>query len=394
MRRAGNADHALGKMTSRMKAGTAQGPRDQFCQEVRRATRATGISAGAIATVGYPSWTLFDYLVEPTTGDDLLPIRLLLTIPIALFWAALLFTRLGHRHPERLLLAICLTINTGIALMIAQVETHYAAYALGMSLTVYAGAFLLIWSPAYMAALCGSSLAILTLVLLLSEPIATDAVATVYFYFGTACLLSFFGQLHRQRTAFREFEGRVALEHEQERSAALVGELDRQSREDSLTGLANRRAWDEALARECASVARDGHDLAILLCDLDCLKAINDALGHAVGDTVLKNVGRLLRRRGREADLIARIGGDEFAVLSPGTDLLGGVELGEQLRALVERDANAAAGLGGVTISVGVAHWEGGDDSPETLMLRADRRLYAAKATRNVVCAGDPPGRR
>ncbi len=82
---------------------------------------------------------------------------------------------------------------------------------------------------------------------------------------------------------------------------------------------------------------------------------------------------------------------DEFAVLSPGTDLLGGTELGERLRSLIESEPTAATGLGGVTISVGGAGWEGGDDSAETLMLRADRRLYRAKATRNVVCAGDPP---
>lgn len=373
---------------------TAQGldTRERFCAEVRRSTRATGISGGAIAAIGYPSWTAFDYLVEPDTGGDLLPIRLLAMIPIVLFWVAMIFSRFGDKRPELLMLGICLSVNTGIALMLAQVETHYAAYALGMSLTVYAGAFLLIWSPAYMAALCISSLAAITLVFALSNPIGADALATVYFYFGTACVLSFLGQLHRQQAAWSEFQALVALEQEQERSATLVQELDRQSREDPLTGLANRRAWDEALVRECARSERDGSELTVLLCDLDQLKSINDALGHPVGDTVLRNVGDLLGQRARGSDLVARIGGDEFAVLSPGTDLLGGTELAEQLRSMVESGTNAAAGLGGVTISVGVADWEGGDDSPETLMLRVDRRLYTAKSRRNVVCAGDPPG--
>jgi len=364
----------------------------RFCAEVKRSTRVTGISAGVIATLAYPSWIAFDYLVEPQSGDDLLPLRLAVMVPIVVCTVLLLFTRFGRSHPELLMLGISLTINFGIALMITTIETHYAAYALGMSLTMYAAAFLLIWAPSYTAALGGISLAFLTAALLLSDPVPTDAVTTIYFYFGTACALSFLGQLHRERGAWREFEVRFALEREQERSSALVRELDRQSHEDALTGLANRRAWDEALTRECARAGRDGGPLSILLCDLDQLKNINDQLGHPVGDTVLKTVGRLLLTQAREADVIARIGGDEFAVLSTGTDLLGGTELGERLRATVESETTAATGLGGVTISVGIADWEGDDDSAETLMLRADRRLYRAKVTRNVVCAGDPPG--
>ena len=362
-----------------------------FCAEVKRSTRVTGMYAGVLATLAYPSWIAFDYLVEPESADEILPLRLLVMVPIVLFTLMLVFSRWGRTRPELLMFGISLGINVGIALMIVAVETHYAAYALGMSLTMYAAAFLLIWSPVYTATLAGLSLAFLTGALALSDPVPTDAVTSIYFYFGTACALSFFGQLHRERTAWREFETRHALEREQERSAELVRELDRQSHEDSLTGLGNRRAWDAALARECGRAGRDDGPLAILLCDLDQLKNINDRLGHPVGDTVLRTVGRLLQEHARDMDVIARIGGDEFAVLSPGTDLLGATELAERLRSTVESEATAATGLGGITISVGIADWEGSDDSAETLMLRADRRLYRAKVSRNVVCAGDPP---
>ena len=365
-----------------------QGTRERYCAEVRRSTRMTGIGAGAIALFAYPAWTLFDYLVEPEIADQLLPIRLAVTVAIAIL-VVMMLAGVGRRRPEPILLAITLVVNGGIVLMLTRVETNYAAYSLGMSLTVYTGAALLIWPPRYTIAMCAVTLAGIALAFALSDPIPADAIATVYFYFGTACLLSIVGQTYRERIAWREFQFRDALELEQARSSALVEELDRLSREDPLTGLANRRAWDEALARECARAARDGGDLSILLCDLDGLKTINDRLGHPVGDAALRTVGSLLRDHAREADLVARIGGDEFAVLSPGADLLGATELAERLRRLVD-DAGTAAGLGEGTISVGVADWEGGDDTAETLMLRADRRLYRAKATRNVVCAGDP----
>jgi diguanylate cyclase (GGDEF)-like protein len=361
----------------------------RFKAEVKESTRATAISAGAVAVLAYPTWSIFDYLVEPSHAHDFVVVRLLLTIPILLCCLALLFTRWGRVHPELLMLGVCVSVNFGISLMITQVDGHYAAYALGLSLTVYAGAFLLLWPPKYMAALCLSTIGVLTAVLLLAQPIGADAVATVYFYIVTACALSYLGQLHRQRSAWNAFQSRVALEREQQRSSELVLELDRLSREDPLTGLANRRSWDEALERECSRSGRHGDEFAILLCDLDQLKDINDRLGHPVGDTVLRSLARLLAERAREGDVVARIGGDEFGVLTIGCGLLPATELAEELRELVAAQATAAAGLGGVTMSIGVAEWEGEDDHPETIMLRADRRLYTAKATRNVVCAGD-----
>jgi diguanylate cyclase (GGDEF)-like protein len=361
----------------------------RFDAEVKESTRATAISAAAVAVFAYPTWTIFDYLVEPGNASDFLVVRLISTIPILLCGLTLLFTTWGKRHPEVLMLGVTIAVNLGIALMITRLDGHYAAYALGLSLTVYAGAFLLVWPPRYMAALCLSTLGVLTAVLLLADPIGADAVATVYFYIVTACALSFLGQLHRQRAAWSEFQSRVALEREQERSSELVRELDRLSREDPLTGLGNRRTWDEALARECARSGRHGDEFAVLLCDLDQLKDINDRLGHPVGDAVLRALARLLDERAREGDVVARIGGDEFAVLTIGCGLLAATELAEELRSSVSTQATAAAGLGGVTMSIGVAEWEGEDDHPETIMLRADRRLYTAKATRNVVCAGD-----
>ena len=363
--------------------------RERFEREVRRGTRSTGIGAGALAIGFYPAWTAFDYLVAPDQAGEFLWLRVGIAIPIAVVWLGLLWSRFGRRHPGVLLLAITLLINLGIALMLVRLDDHYAAYSLGMSLTFYAGAFTLRWSPRYMAALVLLTLAILTAVLVFADPIRTSAVGTIYFYLVTAGVLSMVGQYYRQSVAWREFQSLAALKREQQRSSELVAELDRISRQDPLTGLANRRAWDEALQRECALAERRGEPFSILLLDLDQLKGINDRLGHPVGDSVLRTVGRLLVDSSRDGDVIARIGGDEFALLASACGLLDATELGEKLRRLVEGENTAAAGIGGVTISVGVTEWEPGDDTPEAMMLRVDRRLYTAKATRNVVCAGD-----
>lgn len=363
--------------------------RARFDRETRMATRRTGIGAGALAVVAFPAWIGFDYLVAPDVAGEFVLIRLGLLVPIVAMWLGLLFSRFGERRPELLLLGITFTVNLAVVIMLGWIDDHYSAYALGMSLTFYACALLLLWSPRWTAALIALTFLALAVMLLVTASTSSQAVATISFYLGTAGLVSLIGQGYRRAEAWSEFRGKVALEQEQRRSSELVAELDRISRQDPLTGLANRRAWDEALEREFALAARRGEPFAVLLLDLDQLKEINDRLGHPVGDTVLRSVGRLLVENSREGDVIARIGGDEFALLAPDCELIAATELAEKMRRLIEEATSAAAGIGGVTISVGVAEWEGGDDTVEAIMLRGDRRLYTAKATRNVVCAGD-----
>ena len=129
----------------------------------------------------------------------------------------------------------------------------------------------------------------------------------------------------------------MQLEHEQERSQELLQQLERLSREDPLTGLANRRCWDETLAKEFERSVRHGTDLAILLCDLDRLKAVNDRYGHPTGDRVLQAAAEVLNARVRAGDLAARLGGDEFGVLCPDTGEEAATALAEDLRRAPER---------------------------------------------------------
>ena len=151
--------------------------------------------------------------------------------------------------------------------------------------------------------------------------------------------------------------------------AAALERLTVLARTDPLTDLSNRRAWEDELARELARAGRLGQRLSIGLLDIDELKAFNDRWGHQAGDRLLLTAAARWRRRLRLTDLLARIGGDEFAVTLPACDLAEAERLGDQLRVALPD---------GLTCSIGVAEWIPGE-RPESLLERADRALYAAK---------------
>jgi diguanylate cyclase (GGDEF)-like protein len=150
---------------------------------------------------------------------------------------------------------------------------------------------------------------------------------------------------------------------------SLQAQLGAMARTDALTGLPNRRAWDEALDRELARANRSGSPVCAALLDLDHFKQFNDNKGHPAGDTHLKEAATLWRSRLRTADMVARYGGEEFAVLLTATDISQAQDLIEKLRACVPS---------GETVSAGIAQWDGIESGGE-LLIRADRALYQAK---------------
>lgn len=161
-------------------------------------------------------------------------------------------------------------------------------------------------------------------------------------------------------------------------------ELTRLSAEDPLTGIANRRQFDEQIRREWARAMRSGERISLLMCDVDHFKAFNDRYGHQAGDACLKQVGALLRECARRpADLAARYGGEEFVVLLPQTEEEGACRVAEEIRRrladLAIRHEGAESGV--VTLSIGIAcqtpkTLQGGFDR---LVGVADKALYAAK---------------
>ena len=146
---------------------------------------------------------------------------------------------------------------------------------------------------------------------------------------------------------------------------------------DHLTGLANRRRFERQFEREVARTERYGHPFCLLLVDIDNFKSVNDTYGHDAGDEALRRVANVIQSGTRGIDTGARIGGDEFAIILPETDLARGLEVAERLRTAIA--ALAINPAGGVTASLGVAELPSCARSGEELRSAADTALYDAK---------------
>jgi diguanylate cyclase (GGDEF)-like protein len=171
---------------------------------------------------------------------------------------------------------------------------------------------------------------------------------------------------------------------------ALIDQLVELSSRDPLSGLANRRNFELALAREVDRVARSGESALLLMVDIDHFKQVNDGHGHAAGDRVIQAVGQALTDSVRPMDLVARIGGEEYAVLLPNCPAAFGPQVAQRVRQRVARGVVTLAGgqALSVTVSVGGAfapQWV--RSTPGIWLQRADLQLYRAKAEgRDRVC--------
>ena len=150
---------------------------------------------------------------------------------------------------------------------------------------------------------------------------------------------------------------------------------------DELTGLYNRRYFNEALEREVARSKRYGSSLMVCMMDADYFKEINDSYGHAAGDVALSEIGRILKKWARQSDLPCRYGGDEFAAILPDTDSQGGRAACERLRETVAGHRFEGQGFRfRLTLSIGIAQYVPRvDTSSADLIKRADEALYRAK---------------
>jgi diguanylate cyclase (GGDEF)-like protein len=200
-------------------------------------------------------------------------------------------------------------------------------------------------------------------------------------------------QDYRKRLEERVVERTADLEKaniEKERLIQAMRErsvrLERESQEDPLTGISNRRGFTQRLAAEMEVALAVGQPLTLAVGDLDHFKVINDRLGHTIGDKALREIATVMRAHCRHSDLVARIGGEEFALILPGMRREDGLEFCEALRATIEsHDWDAVHGDLNVTLSIGLSQWDGSADVAE-LLQAADTQLYRAKrAGRNQV---------
>ena len=173
------------------------------------------------------------------------------------------------------------------------------------------------------------------------------------------------------------------LRESQRKLADANIELQKLAALDGLTGIANRRRFDEAMKYEWQRGCREPRPLSLIMCDVDCFKAYNDTYGHPAGDLCLKRTAAVLTEHlKRPADLVARYGGEEFAIVLPETSAEGALLVADACRAHLENLAIEHTGWSGgiVTLSLGVATLEPSPElSYEELISRADQALYAAK---------------
>jgi diguanylate cyclase len=197
---------------------------------------------------------------------------------------------------------------------------------------------------------------------------------------GIADLLHYSGDMQQTVTSLR---GRL---DESRREVEELRKEVRRAREDAmidgLTGLANRRSFDVALADCLAAAAPDTQGPSLLIADIDHFKRINDNYGHLFGDKVIRSIATILRDNVKGKDLAARYGGEEFVIILPGTSVAGAHSLAETIRKTVAGSRIKRVGsneiIANVTISLGVACHRPGESEQE-LIARADKALYQSK---------------
>lgn len=183
----------------------------------------------------------------------------------------------------------------------------------------------------------------------------------------------------KDRTQLRQIAAELAVANRRLASAALT---------DLLTGLPNRRSAMNQLEQAWSAASRSGLPLAVMVVDIDHFKQINDSYGHAAGDMVLREAAAILRESARREDSVCRIGGEEFLVICPNTDLKSAMQSAERLRAnLSAKRIAIGQAEKTLTVSIGVATRESGTADMDALVSTADQALYAAKeAGRNQTC--------
>jgi diguanylate cyclase (GGDEF)-like protein len=367
-----------------------RGPTARAAEERARARSSAWVVVVTVLVV-VPAWSAFDLVLEPEHARAFIALRLVCELP-ALAGAWLLHRRDPRVRPELVAVAVLVVVQCEIAWMVSRASSSREFYLLGFTLALYGSGLLLSGGARWTLLLVAvSAAAFAVCVALAPEPLAASELVAAVTYLSTAGVIAVLAHAQRDRLTRRERESRDRLEQEQAVSRDLLVRLEAQSREDPLTGLANRRRWDERLVAECDRARATGGHLAVVLLDVDHFKEINDRYGHGVGDEVLRRVSSVLVQRAGDEAVVARLGGDELALLLPGLDERSACALAERVRADVQATALVSGHRVDVGVSQGIAAARGDAASVTALMSLADSELYRAKRERGSVCASRVP---
>ena len=341
----------------------------------------------------YSAFAGLDATLVPEAIATLWWIRFAGFVPLTLLMIVASYQPVFRRASQWLLSVWLLLAGLGIVGMIASVpEEAGHAYYVGLILVLIVN---YTWARVRFvnATLVGWLLVVsyeAVAVLQLHTPL--KLLVSNNFFFISANILGMLACYSMERYARREFLAARRLAQEKERvreaNAALAranAELEQLARIDGLTGIPNRRVFEQTLAREWARCRRDRKAMALILLDVDHFKAYNDHYGHQGGDECLRRVADAVASAARRpVDLAARYGGEEFALVLPDTDADGARHVAERVRAAIHAAAipHAASATGShVTVSLGVALARFADDADaDAVVQRADAALYRAKS--------------
>ncbi|HQY32522.1 diguanylate cyclase [Actinotalea sp.] len=347
---------------------------------MRVQTRKTGSVLGVLCATVMVGWAAFDRVLVPEHAADFLTVRLAAGALVVVAWIVLVRSAPSWRT-DAAALGLLIPVQVGIAWMLPRAQAAFEAYLLGFSLAIYATAVFIAWHWRYSVVIDAVSVGALTIAVVAApEPVAPAKLAVAAWYLGTAIIIGVGGHYLRHRSDRAEFSARTEERRQRRRNSELLAQVERLSRTDPLTGIANRRVFDAALEAERARAAQDCTPLGLVMLDLDRFKAYNDTLGHPEGDALLQAVAEALARAVRPSDTVARLGGDEFAVLVPGARDAEMPAVIARLQGAVDAALGPDARQIGVRISAGGATTNVVDHTSTADLLRdADDALYRDK---------------
>jgi len=358
-------------------------------REFRRFLHGQTVRQARIAfVVGVAVFFLFgmlDVLLFPDLAAEMWRLRYLLVGPVLLLLLAVSFSPLGERYLSELILVSIWAVSVGVIGFMAITAAHDPQLYWGGLMLTTVVSYVLFGFRLPQAALTGWGILALYVAGDLGL-IGSGRLQLLNNVVGLAAtnILGMMAAYIIERQHRKVFLQSLFLEREKRELEKANARLKELSYEDALTGIANRRFFNERLSEEWVRALRHGYPMTLLMLDVDHFKAYNDREGHQAGDACLQAMGMLLSGFAkRPGDLVARYGGEEFVVVLTGTSGSDGWKMAEQIRREVMdlRIPHPASPEGEtITVSVGVASTvPRPEDSPEALVAAADRALYAAK---------------